>query len=137
VALIAAVPFFRIGPAMKTLGSAYPVKAAEFLQQRGWEKGRLFNSYTWGGYLLWKGVRVFIDGRADVYTPLIDDFARAYYAKPGWENVLDRFEIQTVLIEPGSPLAGQLERRSGWEKAYADGVAVIFRRQETPAAAAG
>ena len=26
-----------------------------------------YNSYNWGGYLIWRGLPVFVDGRADVY----------------------------------------------------------------------
>jgi hypothetical protein len=46
-----------------------PVDAVAFIKQKS-PPGRLFNSYNWGGYLLWElpEYPVFIDGRTDLYN---------------------------------------------------------------------
>jgi tetratricopeptide (TPR) repeat protein len=46
----------------------YPVKTAEFAKR--YLKGRMFNDYTYGGYVMYTvypTLNIFIDGRADVY----------------------------------------------------------------------
>ncbi|HXF50161.1 MAG TPA: hypothetical protein VNM43_00570, partial [Dehalococcoidia bacterium] len=57
----------------------YPAEALRYVEERH-PGARLFNDYTWGGYLIAKGypdVRVFIDGRTDFYRgPFIDEYVR-------------------------------------------------------------
>ena len=52
-----------------------PVAALAYVEESGLSGRRVYNSYHWGGYLLWKGYKVYIDGRADVY---LDDFMNEY-----------------------------------------------------------
>ena len=48
----------------------YPVEATEWiLQNLDVKNMKLFNEYNYGSYLLYKGVPVFIDSRADLYAP--------------------------------------------------------------------
>lgn len=49
-----------------------PVAATEYLKNHK-PPGRLFNSYNWGGYLLYNlpDYPVFVDGRTDLYNDLI------------------------------------------------------------------
>ena len=64
--------------------------------------GRIFNHYDWGGYLIWKlypSTPVFIDGRADLYgEQLFDQFADTYQFKGAWQQPLQRWSIDTVLV---------------------------------------
>lgn len=55
------------------IASFYPIDAilaSDLADARG------YNAYGWGGYLIWRDVPVFIDGRADVYG---DDFMYLYF----------------------------------------------------------
>jgi len=108
----------------------FPAAAVDFLKTQG-VKGELYNSYGWGGYLIWRlyPTRVFIDGRADVYgDAFIEEFLRAYRANGDWRGELSRYNAGTVLIEPDAPLALQLAQDAGWKKAYEDKMAVIFEK---------
>jgi len=50
--------------------SSYPVQAAEWiLENLDIENIKLYNEYNYGSYLLFKGIPVFIDSRADLYSP--------------------------------------------------------------------
>ncbi len=109
-----------------------PVAAVEFLQQEA-PPGPIFNNYNWGGYIIWNLPQypVFVDGRTDLYD---DDFLRQYLAiysgAEGWEDKLDAFNINLVIVEPGSGLAREMARpsESGWEEIYADAVTAVFAR---------
>ncbi len=106
-----------------------PVGAVKFIEEKQ-PPGRLFNSYNWGGYLLWTlpEYPVFIDGRTDLYDDeLVSDWVKAVQAQPGWQEVLDRWEVRLVLLEPDRPIVSKLEIE-GWQLLYKDEQAVLYGR---------
>jgi hypothetical protein len=108
----------------------FPTGAAAFLRTHT-PAGPIFNHYDWGGYLIWKlypTTRVFIDGRADLYGPdLLHEFADAYQLKGPWRQVLQRWNVRTVVIPPDSALAaGLLAASPPWIDAYRDAHSVIL-----------
>jgi len=108
-----------------------PVEAVTFLKQEQ-PAGPIFNSYNWGGYLIWElpEYPVFVDGRTDLYD---DAFLREYlslvFAQGNWEETLDKYGIKLVLIEPQSMMGQLLVERPGWEQVYLDEMATIFVRE--------
>jgi hypothetical protein len=109
----------------------FPKTAVDWLQNNA-PAGNLFNSYNWGGYLIWRlfpQVRVYIDGRADVYgDAFIFDYLSIYNAEPGWEDKLNAQDIQTVLVESNAPLAGALRQSPAWHVSFSDKLSIIFVR---------
>jgi len=106
-----------------------PVEAVDFIRSTR-PPGRLFNSYNWGGYLLWElpEYPVFIDGRTDLYDDeLVEEWLRVVRAEAGWQATLDRWDVRLVLVEVGTPLAEVLAE-AGWELLYEDGLAVVYGR---------
>ena len=107
----------------------YPVAAVDYLKQSELAQQKGYNSYNWGGYLIWRGIPVFVDGRADVYG---DDFLhyyrRTYDLTSRWRQPLDDYGVEYVIIEQASPLSNLLETSPEWEETYGDEVAVIFTR---------
>ena len=81
----------------------FPTRAVAFLQNHP-PRGRIFNHYDWGGYLIWKlypSTPVFIDGRADLYgQQLFDQFAQTYQFKGDWRQPFQRWGIDTVIVPP-------------------------------------
>ena len=112
-----------------------PVEAIRFLQAEQ-PRGRILNSYNWGGYLIWElpEYPVFVDGRTDLYD---DEFLTEYlsivFAQEGWEAKLDSYKVDLVLIEPQSMLGRVLTERAlngqGWSQIYLDEMAAIFVRE--------
>lgn len=93
--------------------------------------GPVFNDYDFGGYLIFEGVPVFVDGRIDLYG---DDFMRAYAAALDAEGnalprVLDRDHIAWTLLKPDAAAVTALDRDPRWARVYADASAVVFRRR--------
>ncbi|HPD41825.1 MAG TPA: hypothetical protein PLD43_09730, partial [Anaerolineae bacterium] len=98
-----------------------------YLQTQGWETRRVFNTYNWGGYLIWEGLPVFIDGRADVYgDAFMLEYLTTYHLTPNWRRPLDKYKVDCVLIESRSPLATLLLEAPEWDQAYQDDVATLF-----------
>jgi hypothetical protein len=106
-----------------------PVEAVKYLRQAR-PPGRLFNAYNWGGYLLWAlpEYPVFVDGRTDLYNDqVLEEWLRTVRAEEGWQEVLDRWGVRLVLLEPDMPLVNLLKERD-WKLLYSDEVAVIYAR---------
>ncbi len=109
-----------------------PADATEFIRETR-PPQNLFNSYNWGGYLIWelRDYPVYVDGRTDLYgDELLKVYMSLIFAQPGWEAKLDQAGINTVMVEPYTPLARVLSVRGSWEQVYADDVAIVFVREE-------
>jgi hypothetical protein len=95
--------------------------------------GEMFNEFNWGGYLLyrlWPDKKVFIDGWIDFYGEgLTREYLQALNAEPGWETILDRHQVQWVIIAPTRPLAVRLDESPAWGLRYKDQVAGVWVRR--------
>jgi len=110
----------------KTEAENFPKAAVDWLQTHT-PAGEIFNSYNWGGYLIWRlypQYRVFIDGRADVYgDAFIFNYMSIYDAKPGWQAKLNDQGIQPFWLKP-TPL---------WQTHSASRLVGMFPLQTSPA----
>jgi hypothetical protein len=120
-----------------------PTAAADFVASRTLP-GRFFNTYEQGGYWIWRGQRVFIDGRAlsdaafrDSQQILFNNGSAADAVTGVRKELLDRYGIETVAmnaIEPESgalyPLAIALGNpdNTEWQLAYEDTQELVFVR---------
>ncbi len=105
-----------------------PVDAIAYIQ-RASPPGPLFNSYNWGGYILWElypKYLSFVDGRTDLFdNDLLVDYLAAWQGEPSYRDLFARWGIRTVLIEPQAPLADVL-KADGWQSVYSDGSAIVL-----------
>lgn len=97
----------------------------------------VFNEYAFGGYLIFKGVHPYIDGRADMYG---DDFVREYLAivsaaQPDVDRAFGRWGVRWTILSPRDRLVGLLDARPGWRRLYADPWAVVQTSVPPPRAA--
>ncbi len=112
------------------VAARYPVAAVDYLEAAGLNQARGYNSYNWGGYLIWRGVPVFVDGRADVYgDPFLLFYRETFEVKPSWQEPLDEYDVDYVLMERGMPLTAVLTASPEWTQVYEDEIAQIFIRQ--------
>jgi hypothetical protein len=114
----------------------YPVRAVEYLQQHP-VPGPMFNTYGYGGYLIWMlpEQKVFIDGRGDLYEDggAFSEYLEVSSLKPAAFTVLRAHRIQWCLLERKEPLATVLSAQPDWEQRYSDDVSVLFvRRNNAP-----
>lgn len=110
--------------------SMAPAAALRFVREAG-IAGRVFNNYSYGGYLIAAGIPTFIDGRGELYG---GDFIRQYTDavrlqgdKP-LEALLDRYRIAWTFLAKDAPANRVLAHLPGWHRAYADEQATIFVR---------
>ncbi len=105
----------------------YPVNAVEFIKSNSLE-GNLFNSYNWGGYLLWylPEYPVFVDGRTDLYDDeILEQWFQVAQLKDDWQTVINQWQIRIILMEKDWLMAKHLQQ-NGWCLRYHDEVALVF-----------
>lgn len=110
--------------------NAYPVKASEYiLNNLDIENIRLYNAYNYGSYLLFKGIPVFIDSRADLYSPefnkgvnIFNDFLTIDGLNTSdIESKLDEYKITHLIIYNSSKLKIYIDQREDlYKKIYPD-----------------
>ena len=95
------------------------------------KQGRLLNQFEWGGYLIWnaRDIPVFIDSRTDIfeYHGVLADYLSAVSLNDTLA-ILDRYRIDSVLLEPNASMIYLLKRTPGWKVQYEDGVSVLLVR---------
>jgi hypothetical protein len=94
-------------------------------------KTHLLNSYDFGGYLIAQGVKPFIDGRTELYgEAFVMRHHRALWLKDvgTFLDLLRDKAIDVTLLMPGTPAIGLLDRMEGWQRVYADDIAVVHVR---------
>jgi hypothetical protein len=90
----------------------------------------VLNEYSFGGTLIFNGIRPFIDGRADMYG----DAFLANYIKllKGDGKILDRtlcqYGIAWAIFAPDGAVPSLLERTPGWSRLYQDETTIVLRR---------
>jgi hypothetical protein len=129
--LVVSAPGLTYAHNVQMQARQFPAGAVRYLRAHR-PAGPLLNSYDWGGYLIWTlypRVRVYVDGRPDMYRDhFMDDFVHTYYAQPGWQATLRRRGVRLVLVEPTSGLGHALATTRGWRVAYHDAVSVLYER---------
>ncbi len=104
-----------------------PVDAVAHLNEMDIE-GHMFNSYNWGGYLMFFAPQhdVYIDGRTDLYFSFLNDYFTVAVGNEDWRDEFDKWDIQFAVIESKSGLADELRNDDGWDTEYEDELASIF-----------
>ena len=95
----------------------------------------VLNAYSMGGPLILNGVRVFIDGRADMYG---DDFFTEYQKIvdgdwPSFEGAVKKYGLGWTMLQTDEPLVEKLDASPDWQRVYSDKVGVIHVRRTAPA----
>lgn len=121
----------------KNLAKIMPVRAVQVIQQNGY-RGPLFNTYNWGGYLIWSlRIPVSIDGRTDVDgDQRIADSIHAWEGKPEWKSNSALAAAGLVIGPADSALTQLLLLDPRFQLAYKDKIAAVFtarRLREKPA----
>lgn len=121
--------------------SSYPVDAVNYILEEV-DKGNLnletmktFNDYNYGSYLVFKGIPVFIDSRADLYSPefnegtnIFNDFLKISGITTYYENKFKEYGITHVMTGAKSKLQMLLKRDENYKELYRDDYFVFYER---------
>ncbi len=94
---------------------------------------RIFNDVNFGDYLIFRGVPVFVDARADLYGQafLKKTFDAVSSAPDGHiQALLAKYGINAILLWPGMAVVPLINRMPGWQRVYDGKWAVAYIRRE-------
>ena len=132
--------------------TSYPVAASEYINRElipvwGKEKLRLYNEYNYGSYLLFQGIPVFIDSRADLYAPefngqknesgeyegndIFSDFMGINSLSKDYEEKFSEYKITHVITYRDSKLSSLLDKDTNYSMLYSDEYFKIYERDRS------
>jgi hypothetical protein len=119
----------------ESITSHFPVRAIAFLHEHP-APGPIFNSYWFGGYLIWNGgaeTKVFIDGRGELYEVggVFSDYMHITHVQPGALSVLGNYGVQACLLDRNEPLVNFLAALPEWRRVYIDENSALFVRRSS------
>ncbi|HEY3638933.1 MAG TPA: hypothetical protein VGK90_12365 [Rhizomicrobium sp.] len=96
----------------------------------------MFNNYSFGGILIWKGIRPLVDSRADFYgDKWLSQYAQAVNGDQATiDRLFQRYHVAWTLLEPADPLVTALDHRPGWHRLFTGPYAVVQAGPEAFAA---
>lgn len=114
----------------KDVDTRFPEGAVSYIRENNMQ-GPLYNSFGWGGYLMWLLPRmpVSIDGRANLYgdARLIRS-TETLRANRNWSSDPELMAANTIILERDCPLVSVLRSDSRFRMVYDDEVASVFQR---------
>ena len=119
----------------------YPVDASNWiLENLDVNNIKLYNEYNYGSYLLFRGIPVFIDSRADLYAPefnkteenegrdIFSDYINISSIGTYYENKFEEYDITYVIVLKNTKLNMILSRNTEYKELYKDDYFVIYER---------
>ncbi len=126
----------RFRPGFGVRPNFFPEAAAAFLERHRLD-GRVFNSYKFGGYLIWRrwpANQVIIDGRYDTVLfdeALLEAYLRAHRSPAALDRITAAYSVEILVLDadPDRRMA-HISEHPGWARVYWDPVAEVFVRRE-------
>ena len=115
------------------LGVAHDARRAIGFMKKSKLTGNIFNSYEFGGQLLWwaPGRPVFVDGRSLEYGADFIRDAINWFKPTVWARLQARYRFQIALIQNGPDyLCGVLDGDPRWRLVYWDDAALVYVRSD-------
>lgn len=92
---------------------------------------RLFNAYNYGGDLVYNDIKVFIDGRADLYSSsdVFKDFIDIYYFEGDYYSLMCKYSFDYYLVEKNSSLDYYLRYNDQFKLIYMNGDVKMYEKK--------
>lgn len=120
--------------------NSYPVAACDYiLENIDLKNARFYNEYNYGSYMLFRGIPVFIDSRADLYAPefsgkededIFSDFINTSSISKFYEETFEKYNITHVIISKKSKTNMIITKTkdANYKELYSDDNFVIYER---------
>ena len=118
--------------------SSYPIEACDYiLDNLDIENMKIYNEYNYGSYLIYRGIPVFIDSRADLYTPQFDkekqrdifsDFININGLSKDYKTAFEEYGITHVLLQKGALLNRFVSIDDNYKELYSDNYFVLYEK---------
>ena len=106
-------------------------KGVDFVRDNAHDR-RIFNDVLLGDRMIWltpEHPLVFLDTRYDMYGgKLVDEYDIVSMGQPGWQKVLDKYNVELVCFFVKSGIANVLRAEPAWRTVYSDSRTIVFER---------
>ena len=119
--------------------SAYPVQACDYIIENiDLGKARFYNEYNYGSYMIYRGIPVFIDSRADLYAPefsgkeedIFMDFINTSSIGDFYEDTFEKYDITHVITYKNSKMNMIIKETNdpNYKQLYEDSYFTVYER---------
>jgi len=120
--------------------TSYPVEACNYIIENiDLGKARFYNEYNYGSYMLFRGIPVFIDSRADLYSPefsgktdqdIFSDFIDTSSIGKYYEDIFEKYNITHVISYKDSKMNMIITKSKdeNYKELYSDKYFVVYER---------
>ena len=90
---------------------------------------RLFNMYDYGGELIYNNIKVFIDGRADLYSKYnYQDYLNISLLNRDTKKLINKYKFDYYLVNDRYPIQVYLQSSSDYELIYSDNGVYLYKK---------
>ena len=119
---------------------SYPVQACDYIIENiDLDNARFYNEYNFGSYMLFRGIPVFIDSRADLYSPefngdeerdIFTDFINTSGISTFYEDTFEKYNITHVILSKKSKTNMIITKTKdeNYKELYSDDNFVVYER---------
>lgn len=91
---------------------------------------KLFNMYNYGGELIYNGIKVFIDGRADLYSEYnYEDYLNISKLEKDYVKLIDKYDFDYFLVDNTYPIYTYLKYDKKYECIYNKKKISIYKKR--------
>ena len=92
---------------------------------------RLYNMYDYGGELLYNDIEVFIDGRADLYSPHnYKDYLDISNLKGDYVKLIDKYDFDYFLVSKSYPINTYLKYNDNYSVVYKNKKLILYMKKD-------
>ncbi len=119
--------------------TTYPVQACDYiLNNIDLGTAKFYNEYNYGSYMIYRGIPVFIDSRADLYAPefsgkeedIFMDFINVSSIGDFYEDIFEKYGITHAIMYKDAKISMIIDKTNdeNYKKIYEDNYFVIYER---------
>lgn len=119
--------------------TTYPVQACDYiLNNIDLGTAKFYNEYNYGSYMIYRGIPVFIDSRADLYAPefsgkeedIFMDFINVSSIGDFYEDIFKKYGITHAIMYKDAKISMIIDKTKdeNYKKIYEDDYFVIYER---------
>ena len=92
---------------------------------------RLYNMYDYGGELVYNDIKVFVDGRADLYSKYnLEDYKNISMLENDYVKLIEKYNFDYFLVSKKYPINTYLNYSDNYEVIFADSEMILYKKKD-------
>ena len=114
----------------------FPVGASDYIDANiDISKMRLYNGFNFGSYLEFRGYKVFLDSRSEVYckefnnTSILEDYDKVASGDISYKKIFDKYNFTHILLYKNELVNNYIQDDSDYKKIYSDNYFYLYEKK--------